>query len=113
MLQPPPLAQWLHHLFMGFFSSLISITLQHKLQLPQVLIGSIPSSRSRPSSKSHRREPSGRGGARASGDQNSGGTIPTWNAPRKTVPSTKRTGNATAGLPSSSVLLPSAATRPG
>src|SRR5262245_21434184 len=34
-----PLSQNSHHLFSGFFSSLISITLQHKVQLPQVLIG--------------------------------------------------------------------------
>src|SRR5262245_2347943 len=33
-----PLSQNSHHLFSGFFSSLISITLQHKVQLPQVLI---------------------------------------------------------------------------
>src|SRR5437879_5173639 len=57
MLQPPPLAQWLHHLFMGFFSSLISITLQHRLQLPQVLIGRVPNSRG-PSSKAIQRETS-------------------------------------------------------
>src|SRR6202008_2411675 len=50
MLQAAPLAQWLHHLFMGFFSSLISITLQPSLQLPQVLISCAPDSRRRPSS---------------------------------------------------------------
>src|SRR5262249_14440180 len=46
-------------------------------------------------------------------DQNSGGTTPTRNGPRKTVPSSNRIGNATAGLPSSSVRSPSAAIRPG
>src|SRR5262245_36760638 len=33
-----PLSQNSHHLFSGLFSSLISITLQHKVQLPQVRI---------------------------------------------------------------------------
>src|SRR5262245_11642339 len=43
--------------------------------------------------------------------QNRGATSPTWNGPRNTVPSLNRSGNATAGLPSSTVRWPSAETR--
>jgi hypothetical protein len=33
------LSQNSHHLFIGFFSAVIAITLQHNVQLPQVLMG--------------------------------------------------------------------------
>src|SRR5262249_19193535 len=53
------------------------------------------------------------GGLRRSDDQNSGGNTPDGNCPRKTAPSANRTGNATAGLPSSTARWPSAATKLG
>ena len=38
-MQPVPLSQNSHHLFIGFFSAVIAITLQHNVQFPQVLMG--------------------------------------------------------------------------
>jgi hypothetical protein len=41
-LQPAPLSQNSHHLFIGFFSAVIAITLQQSVQVPQVLMGRFP-----------------------------------------------------------------------
>jgi len=36
--QALPISQWVHHVYIGLFSSVILLTLQHKLQVPQWFI---------------------------------------------------------------------------